>query len=148
MLITIRDVDLTHPQPVGGSSSIGYWVEFDSDITQAAALFVPRNRDLADLVHRQFDVATRLEAVSDFRTLPQAGEFQLTPLPARGDFSAVGQVVSIVWLDDAGEYSVAEVRAGPCRFEFPLGQWDDEELSYGQWVAFHIHQLSLWDEGI
>jgi hypothetical protein len=33
----------------------------------------------------------------------------LSPLPTPGDFIGTGKIVSVVWLEDAGEYSVIEV---------------------------------------
>ncbi|HEX7973214.1 MAG TPA: hypothetical protein VF498_02305 [Anaerolineales bacterium] len=150
MLVTLQELDLKNPQPVAGGKAIGYGCKFQSELGAGTAFFVPSSSraSLEELLAQSIYVEVEAEAFQGFQLISEPDNLspQLIPLDNPGDFTAVGIVRSIVWLDDAYEDSVLEVQVGTGLFSITsTHEIGSRDLDYGQWVTFHIRGLSLWE---
>lgn len=150
ILVTILEVNFLKPQAAGEGNATGYLCQFQSELGGGAALFVPASSraDPAQVLVQPVMVELEAEAIQGLQTLAEAGQPApgLAPLDQPGDFTAVGMVRSIVWLDDAYENSVLEVQVGPALFSIvSTNEIGSQDLDYGQWVSFQLRGLRLWE---
>ncbi len=149
MQVKLLKLDLNSPQVVLDGRATGFWCEFQSVIGGGRAIFIPAvDKGAISEMPRQAEVALGGEELSGLKAIQimEDEQFKLSPLPTPGDFTATGKIASVVWLEDAGEYSVIEVLLGDSIFPVSPEMIGDLEVEYGQPVSFRIHQLLLWEQ--
>ncbi len=149
MQITLLKLDLNAPQLVLNGRATGFSCEFQSAIGGGKAIFIPaKDKGFIVEMPRQAEVALGGEELYALKAIQiiESEQFKLSPLPTPGDFTASGKIASVVWLEDAGEYSVIEVLLGDSIFLVSPEMIGDLELEYGQPVSFRIHHLLLWEQ--
>ena len=123
----------------------GYLCRFTSALGEGKALLVPGAVEAAALAGQEIMVSARVERISGLRPLPKGEPAapRLAALDVPGNFTATGQVRSVVWLSDEAEDAIVEVQVGPLLFSVEAGE-EGANLEYGEWVQVRLEQMTLY----
>ena len=147
MQILVRQIDLSTPQTISGSSA-AYWISFDCELAMGRALLVPA----AGGVQRgqSISVETDQETVSQFHVLATGEQQQarLLSLDEAGSYALTGKVATVIAPGADGQPRILDIAVDACYFTLTEEEIREDSVSRGDWVKFVVHRMSLWDEGL